>query len=395
MERASASTKPEYRLSADRRLLCVSAALAALAAPLSVAHAGATFNFGPDNEQSISVGLGMRASATSDSRGNDTGGQSTDFNLDSVRLYVNAQLDKQIGATFNTERDADGNIKVLDGYARFEFADVFNIWAGRMLPPSDRSNLDGPYYLSSYNYPGVVSQYPAKFDGRDDGVTVWGKLFKKRLTYAFGVFDGHDRIGGAANQNHNPLLAGRVAFNFWDVEDNPAYYTSSTYYGTANVLTIALAGQSQKDGVGTAAQHGDYESWNIDALMEKKAFNGGAITLEGAYYNYSTGGVIDVPSNFNGAGPEDNVGGLTQGQAYLASAGLLFPQEVGIGKFQPVVRYQEFDASLAHVTTRQYDTSLNYIIKGHNARLSLDWAHIDASGAHSDDRVTGGLQVQF
>ncbi|MEI9891733.1 MAG: hypothetical protein WDN45_15765 [Caulobacteraceae bacterium] len=81
---------------------------------------------------------------------------------------MNGQLNKTIGATFNTERDGDGNIVVLDGYARFEFKDEFNIWAGRMLPPTDRSNLDGPYYLSSYNYPGVVSQYPAKFAGRDD-----------------------------------------------------------------------------------------------------------------------------------------------------------------------------------------------------------------------------------
>jgi len=360
---------------------------------MSIAHADATINFG--DGQSISLGLGIRTSFTSDSDGSPNGGNSTDFNLDSVRLYVNGQLTKDLGATFNTERDSNGNIEVLDGYVRYQPSDAFNIWVGRMLPPSDRSNLDGPYYLSSYNYPGVVSQYPAKFDGRDDGATVWGKLFNKRLTYAFGAFDGHNRIEGASNQGDNPLFAGRVVYNFWDVEDNPGYYESSTYYGTADILTIGLAGQSQKNGVGTITKHGDYTAWNIDGLLEKKAFNGGAFTLEGAYYHYDTGGVTDVPPNFNGAGPTANTGGLTQGQAYLVSAGILFPQEVGIGKFQPVVRYQEFDASLTHIDSRQVDASINYIIKGHKARISLDYAHIQTTDQRSSDQVTGGVQLQF
>ncbi len=378
---------------AIKGLLCAGVATASLLAPLSLAHADATFNFG--DGQSLSLGLGLRASVASDSNGAPNGGNSTNFSLDSVRLYVNGQLTKDIGATFNTERDANGNIEVLDGYARYQPRDEFNVWVGRMLPPSDRSNLDGPYYLSSYNYPGVVSQYPAKFDGRDDGATVWGKLFGKRLTYAFGAFNGHDRIEGAANEGGNPLYAGRVVYNFWDVEDNPGYYESSTYYGSANILTIGLVGQSQKDGVGTAVKSGNYTAWNVDGLLEKKAFNGGAITLEGAYYHFDTGGVQDVPTNFNNATATANVGGVTQGKAYLISAGVLFPQEIGIGKFQPVVRYQAFDASLTHIDTRQTDASINYIIKGHKARLSIDYAHVQTTNAPDSNQVTGGLQLQF
>ena len=49
----------------------------------------------------------------------------------------------QVGTIVNIVQSlklADGNIKVLDGYARFEFKNEFNIWVGRMLPPTDRSN---------------------------------------------------------------------------------------------------------------------------------------------------------------------------------------------------------------------------------------------------------------
>jgi hypothetical protein len=380
------------RLGAGATLLSGACGAALLAAAGS-AQAGATMKFG--DESSISLGLGMRGSFSSNEHGASDGSRSEDFNLDSVRIYLNGQLTKSIGATFNTERDSDGDIKLLDGYMRYEPMDEFNIWAGRHLPPSDRSNLDGPYYLSSWNYPGLVSQYPAKFAGRDDGVTVWGKVFEKKLTYAIGVFNGHNRTAGASNDSHNPLIAGRVAFNFLEVEDNPGYYTSSTYYGSADIFTVGGSFMYQKKGVGTALVNGDYFGWNVDALFEKKVMDGGAVTLEGSYYNYDTDDTLDVAPGFGGANSVANVGGIVQGDGYLVSAAFLFPQEVGIGKFQPVVRYQHFDADLFPFKAKQWDAGVNYIIKGHNARLSAVWSNLDVNGAGDNDTITRGAKLQF
>lgn len=377
-----------------KRILFAGLASAAVFAPMSAAQAAGTIKFGEESQ--ISIGLGVRGDFTTEKRGAADGTRSSKFNNDSVRLYVNANLTKSIAGTFNTERNADGEIVVLDAYARYEPMDEFNIWVGRMLPPSDRANLDGPYFLSSWSYPGLVSRYPAKFQGRDDGVTVWGKVFDKKLTYAVGAFNGHNRIRGASNQGDSPLFAGRVAYNFWDVEDNPAYYTSSTYYGGANVLTVALSAMSQKNGVGTALVKGDYFGWNADVLMEKKIAGGGALTLEGSYYDYDTDGVADVSPTFAGAGYTANVGGLVQGKGYLGSAAFLFPTEVGIGKFQPVFRYQQFDVSLLNQKFKQYDFGLNYIVKGHNARVSLEYSRqTNNTPAPSNNRLTVGVQLQF
>jgi len=56
-----------------------------------------------------------------------------------------------------------------------------------------------------------------------------------------GVFDG---LEGASNTSDSVLVAGRFAFNFLKEEDNPAYYTSSTYYGgLGNILTVGAASQ--------------------------------------------------------------------------------------------------------------------------------------------------------
>ena len=46
---------------------------------------------------------------------------------------------------------------------------------------------------------------------------------------------------GPSNQAHNPLFAGRVVYNFWDPEPDPAYYEASTYYGKVDVLSIGVA----------------------------------------------------------------------------------------------------------------------------------------------------------
>jgi hypothetical protein len=386
--RVSGSIKRNF----GRLGVATAALLAASTIPGGPAHAGATIGFG--DGESVSVGLGLRTDFTSQSNGAPNGSRSADFSLDDVRLYIGASLNDYIKATFNTERDGDGHVDVLDGYAQFEFMPEFNIWVGRMLPPSDRANLDGPFYLNSWLYPGLVSQYPAKFAGRDDGATVWGKVFDKKLVYSAGVFEGHNRYAGASNQGDDPLIAGRVAYNFLDAEPDPAYYTSSTYYGSVDVLTLAFALQYEENGVGTAIHRGDYTGWNMDLLFEKK-LSFGVITLEGAYYNYDTGGVKDVTPNFGGAGPTANVGGITQGDGYLIGADYLIPGKVGWGQFQPFFRYQNFDNDLTHLGADQYDLGVNYVISGHNARVTIDYSKDEGGGVADYDRIIAGIQLQF
>ena len=93
----------------------------------------------------VTLGAGMRTSFI------DTEpdlGKSTDrFLLNSARLYVNGPVTGDIKFTLNTEYDSGTNrVSILDALARLEVAPEFNLWAGRLLPPSDRVNLTGPYY---------------------------------------------------------------------------------------------------------------------------------------------------------------------------------------------------------------------------------------------------------
>jgi hypothetical protein len=357
----------------------------------------------------VSVGFGMRTSFTSAEDGSPDGdSRSSDFELDSIRLYMGAQLNKYIKATFNTEKTGDGEVQVIDAIAQFELADEFNIWAGQMLPPTDRSNLDGPYYLLAWGYPTVLNGYPSYAVGRDKGLLAWGKVFDKKVVYSVGAFEGHNNYEGLSSESDNLLYAGRLAINFLDPELAPAYYTGSTYYGAADIFTIGLVAQQQSDGVGTAAVKGDYSAYSVDVLFETKDTGSGSVTLEGAYYDTDTDDTVDVAPGTGGK----NSGGLTQGKSYLLGAAYLFPQKVGWGQFQPYVRFQKFDRDEVLGTgdpvapqqfgadVKRYDIGVNYVIAGPNAKISATYTkdEFEVDGVDDDNDTNMfvlGVQLQF
>lgn len=346
---------------------------AALAVALGSAQvpawAGGTIKF--DDDKSVSVGAGLRTSFTSEKNGAPNGkDRSKKFAVDDIRLYLGGQVTKQIGLTFNTERQADSTVRVLDAIAQFAFSDLANVWMGRFLPPSDRSNLDGPFYLSTWSFP-FVQNYPALFAGRDDGAAFWGQVGGGKFKYQVGAFQGRNGPT-TSNQSDSLLYAGRLTWNLWDPE--PGYYNASTYYGAKNILAFGLVGMSQKDGAGTAATPGDFKGWNVDALMEKKLATGNVLTLEGAYYNYDLGGVTDAS--------------LVQGKGYLAVASYL------IGKIQPQIRYQQFSPN-GGTKRKRYDYGVNYIINGHDARVSLVYSKDDMGAAPDTNVFTLGVQLQI
>ncbi len=330
-----------------------------------------------DDTKSFSVGAGFRSSFSSveNAAPNDTD-RSRDFRVDSMRLYTGGQIHKYIKLTFNTEQDSgNGNAtRVLDAIAQLEFSDEFNIWAGRLLPPSDRSNLDGPYYLATYDFP-FVQNYPALFAGRDNGIAVWGQVQGGKFKYQAGAFEG--RTGGS-DQSDNLLYAVRLSANIWDPE--PGYYTTSTYYGAKDLLSLGLVMMQESDGAGTALAPGDFSGWSVDALMEKKLPSAGVVNVEGAYYNYDLNDVADAS--------------LVQGTGYFILAGYLLPNKMGIGQLQPHIRYQSFDADGAADPHTRTEVGVNYVIDGHNARVSVIYG-MDDTGADTANMLTVGLQLQI
>jgi hypothetical protein len=383
---------PKARLLKPVAHIVTTAGLLAAASLSMPAAAGKKLEI--DETKWISIGAGMRTIAKYTEDGAPSGDDATDFDVESVRLYLSGQVHEYVKFTFNTEEIyGDGPVDVLDAIAQLEISPGFNIWMGRMLTPADRIEMNGPYYGLSWNqytqplYPSDQGGDAGNY-GRDDGVTVWGTLGK--FQYAVGAFEG---VSGGPNQDDNVLFAGRFAYNFLNMEGNPAYYTSSTYFGAAgNILTLAVSAQSQKDGVGSASEPGDFTGYTVDLLSETVFDGGGTATVEAEYKNFD--------ADFTLA--EGPVGGgcfcLFDGESYFATGAYYFPKKVGPGNFQPYVRYVKNDPSDGEDSDLT-ELGLNYVIDGHNARLNLNYGSGDANisgykGADVDS-VSFGIQIQI
>jgi hypothetical protein len=369
------------RVIARARPLGAIALRTAVAAALLVPAAGALA--AEVNLPPISVGAGVRSSFTNtdvDGAPKDV----NDFDLNSARIYVSGKATDNISLMFNTEYNSDDEeMRVIDAVAQFSFSDQFNIWAGRFLPPSDRANLYGPYYANQWGVyrDGVQDGYPFETEGRDDGVAYWGQFGIAKVSA--GVFD----VQGLSKNQSDVLYAARVQLDFWDQE--AGYYLNGTYYGEKDLLAVGVAGQKVA---------GD-NAYSVDFLLEKKLGNAGVVTVEAEYAKYDGLGGYPSPRRtaLGSSVPYDSSDG------YYLLGSYLFPQEIGIGKFQVLGKYAKakYDfATSADVDQKTLDLEVNYIIKSFNARVSLFYIDVDYSPSPATvspavTQIGLGLQVQI
>jgi len=381
-------------------------ALAVVAAGYGPAsQAGATFKI--DDTKWVSIGAGIRTSfSSSEDTAGATGNKwSTDFQLNNLRLYMNAQLHKYIKLEFNTECancGDGGDIRILDGIVKFEFNDYANLWLGRQLVPEGRIEMNGPFYSATFEpfktpfepsdstIQSVLPGPDAGTFGRDEGFNLWGAAFDGHLKYVFGVFEGLKRSNGGlptANRDSNLLYATRIAYNVLNVEKAPGYYTGGTAYGAdGDVLTIAGFAQYQEDGAGSLQHPGNFLLAGGDVKFEKVFGNGGVLTANGEYkhfgisnFSQNSGDPATDTNYFQAGGWNGPANSAFQGNSVTGNLLYLIPKKVWIGQFQPYVMYTEVMRQNGPDQS-EYEGGINYVIDGHNARVSLLWQGGDLSG---------------
>src|SRR5215472_6888518 len=329
-------------------------------------------------DKTLSYGVGLRAGCGYTAYGSSTPGTTGQPNsvgittLD-VRPYISGQVLPFLKFEGNLDlNNSDlGRIRVLDAVAKFEPDELFNVWFGRFLPPSDRANLSGPYYQNSWYFPNV-NAYPSIYAGRADGAAIWGQINKGQFKYQAGYFTTNP-----ATPADEGIYAGRLVFNFLAPE--PGYYNSSTYYGSKDVLALGAAIQFQKLGSvfmptpGTTTRK-DLLGFNLDLLFEKRLpiGDGDTVSLEGAYYNFNKG---------------------SQGWSFFALASYLIGSKIGIGQLQPMGRYTQSNPTGGDAT-KIIDGGINYIIDGDKTRLALVVQNINPPQSQSSTSFQLGVQIQ-
>lgn len=378
-------------------------ALVALAASMSAGSALAGAKFEDGENRWLSVGIGARTSFSAVEDASPSGDDwSSDFNLDSARIYINGQINKYVGFEFNTEcfwcssnAPFDTEYGILDAIGKFSLSPEFNVWVGRMLVPADREEMSGPYYANIWNAfktPFFPSDFGEDHDkgnaglyGRDEGVTVWGKLGERsQFTYAVGAFEGYEsEVATDPDQDDNLLYAARLSYNFLNVEGAPAYYTGSTSYGASgDIFTVSGGFQYEADSTGTATDEGDFTALFTDVLYETVLDNGGVATLEAAYKDFDTDGKTNP--NFP----------VFEGDSWKTTALYMLPNKTGIGKFQPYIAYSEISPE-SGADSETLDVGVNYIIDGFNSRIMMAYSTTEVDGADDTDAFVIGYQFQY
>jgi len=414
------------------------ALVAGIATTLPSAYAGGKIAI--DDTKWISIGMGIRGNYSAVQNQSASGEDySSGFALNNARIYIDGQIHKYIKFTFNTECfncavgggsgsfGGQSNIGMLDAIAKFEYNRYVNLWAGRTLVPTTRGELNGPYYhatFEGFKTPFFPQDFSGNFGrtqfgtanstggaglyGRDDGVVLFGDVDVPQpmgmgngtLQYSAGVFAGLKSTAGTGpNTSDSNSWAGRLTYNFLNPEKNPGYYTSGTYYGTAgDILAIAVAVNHQKDGAGSFTNRGDFTGLVTDLLFEKPLDNNmGVITFNAEYKRfwaeYNTAAFADADCFC-----------MFRGQSWTMYGLYLIPHKVGIGRFQPYGRFtsvQPDDSS----DREEIEGGVNYVIDGHNARISAFYQHGDlftkglnyAPGAVGEkvDKFTVAFQLQI
>jgi hypothetical protein len=383
------------------------ALLAAITLPALTANAGGTITFGEDKYVSIGFGMIGSYSSVEDAAANGKD-RSNDFSLDSARLYLSGSFNKYIKGMLNTEKSGGGtggNWEIIDANVQFQLTPEVAIWAGRFLSPSDRANMAGPYYSMGGGYwANIASRYGwnGGIIGRDEGVAIVGSAMDNMIGYSFGAFQGDNtfRFSGINAQSESStsattlgaddklMYAGRLQVDFWDPE--PGYYGTGNYDGAKDILAIGIAARQKSDGAISTSAVGDYKSYSVDFLLEKKDVGPGTFSAEAAYYDYDT----------------DDVFLSEQGKAYSAGVAYLFNSKVGWGAFMPFLRYQKFKAegatssagvntSTSDVDTKRFEIGTNYVIEPYNAMITAAYGDTKVTGSSSTNDFTVKMQFQF
>lgn len=309
-----------------------------------------------------------------------------DFSLDT--LYLEARFSGALNKIFGWQANFNANAKpagssgparVMDLILKIDVDDAFHLWAGRLLVPSDRSNFSGPFFISPWNYPGVyaVGSQGAFIgpktgaNGRDDGAVVWGQFVGGKAKYFLGAFN-------LDNPAQSPLYSARI--NLALLGSEPGFWGSSTYYGSTDVVAIGGGYQYQKHGSGAidpTTLNGDVDL-NIfmgDVLAEKTVPGAGTFSLEGAYYHFDKG-------NPNAK------------QAFYALASFLTADYVGVGKLQPLVRWQQTSPQAGGSRWTMLDVFLSYVIYRYDLKLTAGYQRTDLGNSVVGNAVQVGFQMQ-
>ena len=338
------------------------------------------------------IKAGMRVQAwyqyVEDGKGDNHDKALNDFMVRRAYFYIKGQATEKVGFFAHLAADRIGQdgldkpsvglgsgFAVRDAWVNYKFNDACTFQIGRMYIPFTRFfGTESTFGLLTLELPftqGGVRGAPffTSKVGRDDGVVIWGNPFGGLLQYRLGVSEGVEK--STENPDDNLRFTGRISVNL--LEPEKGWYNKGSYLGKKKVLAMGAGYDYQPDLTLDGMDNQNNEAWTADVFFDHPVGEG-AVTAELSYVN--------LKNSTQTMGFSRLVKGK-DAQIYYIQAGYLFPGQIGPGRVQPYFRYEHMDVKDAPDTSFPC-AGVNYFIKGHSAKFTLDWTIV-----HQKEKIDG------
>ena len=307
-------------------------------------------------------------------------GQPTDY----LNFFTHIAVDRlgQDGLD-NPSQGLGSGLAFRDLWITLKLSESFKLQAGRMYIPLTRNygNTSTKALLTtdlSFMQGGIRGTifYSSKV-GRDDGVTLWGNLFDDRLQYRMMISEGMEDL---SNPDDNLRFVGRVVVNL--LEPEKEWFNQGTYLGQKKVLSFG-AGIDRQNNLTLNDQTGkDNFVWTVDGFFDHPVAMG-SVTVESAYIHIRNSTQVN---NFAQLAAGDNAG------LFYLQSGYYLGTSIGVGNLQPYFRYEMVSVKQKSDTDFM-SGGLNYYLKSHNAKVSLDYTYVNRTDTDDQSIFTVQLAI--
>ncbi len=306
-----------------------------------------------------------------------------------MRLIMGGQVSKDVSFFVDTDnpnlgKSAGATAKALgsgfilqDAFVEWKIANEFMIDGGLILIPLCRNCNESAASQLAIDYGSfsfLESAPTTSSVGRDTGFQAKGYLINDRLEYRAGAYQGV-RLAGSRNAFR---FAGRLMYNFLDVEKGPFY--PGTYLGKKKVFAIGASYDTQGANATPPAPGVDsksYKAYGADAFLDLPVGKGNGFTGEFDYIYYDGGTTFPT---------------FYRQDTFLGQVGFYF----GDPKLMPFFRYeaQAFRDEIRKVGNSQnIQAGLTWYPYGHNFNVRAAYTSRARPKTPSDNPVTAKIET--
>ncbi|MBI1769841.1 MAG: hypothetical protein HYR67_15860 [Bacteroidetes bacterium] len=202
---------------------------------------------------------------------------------------------------------------------------------------------------------------------------------------------------GFAGDQHHKQYQGFFSWNFFDKESHVTPYMTGTYLGKKKVLNLEAGFITQHNATWIGAsttdpnrQYYDMNLWSVAAFYDAprnlergtawNAYAGYFHTDYGSRYLRYNGSMNPANGTNIGGAPSNSFGNafpmFGTGNVFYGQVGYLMKKDLlgeGNGTLMPYLTVQSAKYDRLDKQMNVYDVGVNWLIKGHNAKLTLDY----------------------